>query len=41
MKISYVYHLDAGRSSVQSGRPNSILRGLRSAGAEVQEVFPL
>ena len=41
MKISYVYHLDAGRSSVQSGRPNSILRGLRSRGVEVQEIFPL
>jgi glycosyltransferase involved in cell wall biosynthesis/peptidoglycan/LPS O-acetylase OafA/YrhL len=41
MKISYVYHLDAGRAAVQSGRPNSILCGLRSAGAEVHEVFPL
>ena len=41
MKISYVYHLDAGRSAVQSGRPNSILRGLRSRGVDVLEVFPL
>ena len=41
MKISYVYHLDAGRPSVQSGRPNSILRGMRAGGAEVLEVFPL
>ncbi len=41
MKISYVYHLDAGSPTVQSGRPNSILRGLQSAGAEVREIFPL
>jgi glycosyltransferase involved in cell wall biosynthesis len=41
MKISYVYHLDASRSSVQSGRPTSILRGLTSAGVEVLKLFPL
>ncbi len=41
MKISYVYQLDANRSSIQSGRPNSILRGLRSNGVDVHEVFPL
>jgi len=41
VKISYIYQLDASRSSVQSGRPNSILRGLRSAGVEVQSITPL
>lgn len=41
MKISYVYHLDAGNASVQSGRPKSILRGLSSAGVEILKLFPL
>ena len=39
--IHYVYHLDAGRDAVQSGRPASILRGLEAAGAKVQRIFPL
>lgn len=41
MKISYVYHLDAARQTVQSGRPASVLREFRAAGVDVQEVFPL
>lgn len=41
MRISYVYHLDAGQPSVQSGRPTSILNGLISAGVEVLKLFPL
>ena len=41
MKISYVYHLDASRPGVQSGRPAAILEALNNAGCEVQRVFPL
>jgi len=41
MKISYVYHLDADRPGVQSGRPASILGGLTNAGCDVQRIFPL
>jgi glycosyltransferase involved in cell wall biosynthesis len=41
MKISYVYHLDAGRSHVQSGRPAAILAALNRAHCQVHRIFPL
>jgi glycosyltransferase involved in cell wall biosynthesis len=41
MKISYIYHFDASRPSVQSGRPASILDALNRAQCEVHRIFPL
>jgi len=40
MKTSYLYHLDASRPGVQSGRPY-IPGALERAGCEVQRIFPL
>jgi glycosyltransferase involved in cell wall biosynthesis len=41
MKISYVYHFDASRPTVQSGRPAAILTALTEARCAVQRIFPL
>ena len=41
MKIAYAFNRNAADVVVQSGRPASILQGLRRLGVDIEEFFPL